>query len=160
MPKSIFTVYRQRWLCLPLKLTSSMHLYKQYPGTAGTMWSKSSCKTKGVKDVDFQPKIKLNHGKGTQRSLQLELSLHQSPHLRATVWSNIRIWACACVPYTALEHKTRKAGRNAHTDRFQSARNEHKPPNTNADHFQHRTSNSVTWVELKHLRAKSLVNQC
>lgn len=40
-----------------------MHLYKEYPGMAVPTWSKASYNTKGVKDIDFQPKLKLNHGK-------------------------------------------------------------------------------------------------
>lgn len=62
VPKYIFTFYRQWWLCLPLKLTSSMHLYKEYSGWQWPHNKKHHMKQRRSKNVDFQPKTNLHHG--------------------------------------------------------------------------------------------------
>lgn len=67
--------------------------------------------------------------------------------------------------YTALVHRTPKVESNEGTanysraDHFHREKIEHKPLNTNIDHFQHWTSNSITYIELKHLRIKSFLNK-
>lgn len=54
---------------------------------------------------------------------------------------------------TALVHTMLKVGSNKHmanhsrADHFHNEKNEHKPPNTDTDHSQHWTSNSIKQVE-------------